>query len=141
MTEEMKQKMDELAEDAAQFCTCTGIVCHGCEKANKSNFSKGFDACYKLMEAENAELKRKVLSFRQSMSASAQKSREVWTREEELSIENSALKSRIEKLELGLKFYAHDRTWEMKENGGMMDIAVDRGHRARAALKADEEYK
>ena len=67
MTEQGKAKRDELAEDVAQFCTCTGIVCHGCEKSNKSNFIKGFDAGYaeaeariKQLEAENAELKKKV---------------------------------------------------------------------------------
>lgn len=108
MTEEMKQKRDELAklygtdrfpiQNIGTIKDFTQDINFARRMTHTEAFQVGFTACYKLMEAENAELKRKVLSFRQSMSASAQKSREVWTREEELSIENSTLKSRIAKL-------------------------------------------
>lgn len=131
MTEEMRNKRDELAKDygTSRFPVqnietrkdFTQDINFARRMIHTEAFQAGFDACYTLMEAENAELK-----------------------------------SRIEKLISALNFYADKNNWydsnakytEHKEMPilYMVIASIDTegetwigGRTARAALKADEE--
>lgn len=93
MTDELKQKRDELAADHSMtFGGDNGINGAGeppqYDQSMYESFKEGFNAAYKLMEAENAELKKK-LSITNSN----------WPHEKKLHETVAVLKSSIKQLE------------------------------------------
>lgn len=164
MTEEMKQKRDELARkehndllnDKSDPDYCAGVF---------DGIKVGFDACYKLMEAENSELKinpvkcclgAHIDGYGHSRNCKGGLSN-IADDFSEIIKENSALKSRIEKLRAALEFYGSKDNWTLADEKNFSSIKCNTfpigdsdcdycllrkgyigGSRARAALKADE---
>ena len=53
---ELDKYRDEMAEDAAQFCSCKGVVCHDCKPIIIKAFVEGFDASTKYHEEKYRKL-------------------------------------------------------------------------------------
>lgn len=148
MTEEMKQKKDELAE--------LNLIKGGPEHTFLNCFQRGFDACYQLMEVENAVIRAELIQHDMDNGSS-------WRGEYEnckaaldsVDATNELLKSRIEKLREALEFYGNKDNWydanakytEKAEMPIMYTViaSIDTegetwlgGKTARTALKVDE---
>lgn len=57
---EMEKKRDELAEDCATFCRCSGPTCSGCEESTKKLIKTGWDACAEEYEDLEEKLNKAI---------------------------------------------------------------------------------